>query len=62
MNKKIINYSQCWEDPFILLEALSICENDCVISITSGGDNTIALLLAKPKKIVSIDLISVNDH
>ena len=62
MNKKLINYSQCWEDPSILLEALSICENDCVISITSGGDNTIALLLAKPNKIVSVDLDDAQNY
>ena len=55
MNTKIINYSQCWEDPNILLEALSIHPNDNVLSITSGGDNTLALLIASPQKIVSID-------
>src|SRR3989344_3281236 len=55
MNTKIINYSQCWEDPNILLEALSIHPNDNVLSITSGGDNTLALLIASPQKIVPID-------
>lgn len=56
MNKKLINYSQCWEDSDILREALSINANDCVLSITSGGDNTIALLLDAPHQIISIDL------
>ncbi len=56
MDKKLINYSQCWEDPQILEEALSIHTGDCVLSITSGGDNTLALLLAGPQKVVSIDL------
>jgi len=56
MNKELINYSQCWEDPNLLKEALSVCLDDCVLSITSGGDNTLALLLDKPHKIVSIDL------
>jgi S-adenosylmethionine-diacylglycerol 3-amino-3-carboxypropyl transferase len=56
MNKKLINYSQCWEDSSLLKEALSISEEDYVLSITSGGDNTLALLLEKPHKIVSLDL------
>ncbi len=56
MDKELINYSQCWEDPHVLVEALSIRPNDHVLSITSGGDNTLALLLADPKKVVSIDL------
>jgi S-adenosylmethionine-diacylglycerol 3-amino-3-carboxypropyl transferase len=56
MNKKPINYSQCWEDPDILKEALSIQSNDCVLSITSGGDNTLALLLSDPQRLISIDL------
>lgn len=55
MKKESINYSQCWEDPRLLAEALSISRNDYVLSITSGGDNTIALLLDYPKKIISID-------
>lgn len=56
MNKERINYSQCWEDPQILIEALSIRPDDTVLSITSGGDNTAALLLASSQKVVSIDL------
>lgn len=56
MNAEIINYSQCWEDPKILLEALDINPNDEVLSITSGGDNTLALLAALPRHIVSVDM------
>ena len=57
MDKNIINYSQCWEDPEVLLEALEINPTDNVLSITSGGDNTMALLLNKPQKITSVDFI-----
>ncbi len=57
MDKDTINYSQCWEDPDILIQALKIDHSDSVLSITSGGDNTLALLLCKPKKITSIDMI-----
>jgi S-adenosylmethionine-diacylglycerol 3-amino-3-carboxypropyl transferase len=56
MTKQIINYSQCWEDPVVLNEALSINSQDIILSITSGGDNTLALLLKTPKKVISIDL------
>src|SRR5438105_1314449 len=56
MNDDIINYSQCWEDPEVLLKALNINSNDIVLSVTSGGDNAIALLLCSPKKITAVDL------
>lgn len=62
MNKDIINYSQCWEDPYILQEALRISQDDVVLSITSGGDNTLALLTNRPKKIVSIDISNAQNY
>lgn len=62
MEKIHINYSQCWEDPLVLAEALSIRPDDCVLSITSGGDNTLALLLSGPQKILSIDLNHVQNY
>ena len=55
-------YSQCWEDPRILIEALGINSDDSVLSITSGGDNALALLLSGPKKIVSIDLNAAQNY
>jgi S-adenosylmethionine-diacylglycerol 3-amino-3-carboxypropyl transferase len=51
-----LNYSQCWEDTYLLKEALAITSSDTVLSITSGGDNTLALLLQKPQKIFSLDI------
>lgn len=62
MDKNIINYSQCWEDPEILIEALNINVDDIVLSVTSGGDNTIALLLCGPQRITAIDLNSAQNH
>ena len=50
-----INYSQSWEDPAVLREALRVDSADTVLSVTSGGDNTLALLLDDPKRIVSVD-------
>lgn len=56
MNAHIINYSQCWEDPGVLLDALDIKPHDEVLSITSGGDNTLALLIQFPQHVVSVDM------
>ncbi len=57
-----LNYSQCWEDTNLLKRALTISNHDIVLSITSGGDNTLALLLENPKKIFSIDINSAQNH
>lgn len=57
-----VNYSQCWEDANLLKRALTISNNDVVLSITSGGDNTLSLLLENPKKIFSIDINSAQNH
>lgn len=57
-----INYSQCWEDTSLLKRALTISNDDVVLSITSGGDNTLALLLENPKKIFSIDINSAQNY
>ncbi len=51
-----IYYSQCWEDPALVIEALAIGPEDVVLSITSGGDNSLAILLQKPKQVISLDL------
>lgn len=50
-----INYSQCWEDANLLKNALQVKKDDVIVSITSGGDNSLALLLSKPKKLFFVD-------
>jgi S-adenosylmethionine-diacylglycerol 3-amino-3-carboxypropyl transferase len=62
MDREIINYSQCWEDPHVLTEALSIHPTDHVLSITSGGDNTLHLLLAGAKNVDAVDFNPVQNH
>ena len=54
MEERIL-YSQCWEDPLILNEALKVNTEDIVLSISSAGDNSLYLLTMNPKKIISID-------
>lgn len=52
----MINYSQCWEDSDILEEALRVSPYDNVLSVTSGGDNTLALLSKEPRELIAIDM------
>lgn len=51
-----LRYANCWEDADVLLEALSINENDEVLSIGSAGDNTFSILSQNPKCVVAVDL------
>jgi len=51
-----ISYSMCWEDPLILLKALNISNRDNVLSIVSGGENLLAILLKNPNKLIGIDI------
>lgn len=60
--KNKIYYSQCWEAPDILLSALEINVTDRVLSITSGGCNTISLLIANPREIIAIDINPVQNY
>lgn len=52
----IIRYAQVWEDTEILIEALSINENDNILSIASAGENAISMLIKNPNKVYAIDL------
>ena len=51
----LIHYSQCWEDTSLLTEALDINNDDNILSIGSGGDNSFALLLKDPNTLIIID-------
>ncbi|MGF1529526.1 MAG: DUF3419 family protein [Candidatus Competibacterales bacterium] len=51
-----IRYAQCWEDAEVLLAALTIRPGQVCLSIASGGDNTLALLTARPARVIAIDL------
>lgn len=52
----LIRYSQCWEDTEVLLESLSIQENDICFGILSAGDNVFSMLAENPKKVVALDI------
>jgi S-adenosylmethionine-diacylglycerol 3-amino-3-carboxypropyl transferase len=51
----IVDYSQCWEDADLLQEALCVGESDAVLSVASAGDNTLALLPFRPRRMVFVD-------
>ncbi len=51
-----IAYSQCWEDPDTVREALRIGPDDDVLAVTSGGCNVLALLLDQPRSITAVDI------
>jgi len=57
-----ILYANCWEDPRLDREALAIGPDDVVLSITSGGCNTLAFLLDGPRKIIALDANPRQNH
>uniref|UniRef100_A0A7C4YHU6 DUF3419 family protein n=1 Tax=candidate division WOR-3 bacterium TaxID=2052148 RepID=A0A7C4YHU6_UNCW3 len=53
---EIIRYSNCWEDTEVLLKALNVKIGGKYLSIISGGDNTLSLLVKNPSFVVGIDI------
>ena len=51
-----IRYSVVWEDWLCLKNGLQIHEDDDVLSVTSAGDNAMALLLQNPRSVTAVDL------
>jgi len=51
-----IRYAQCWEDPALLEAGLEIGEDDDVLSVMSGGCNSLALALAGARSVKAVDI------
>lgn len=51
-----LRYAQCWEDADLLLRALALRPDSTVLSIASGGDNTLALMATAPRAVIALDL------
>lgn len=51
-----IRYANCWEDPFILIEALEGIAHKQILSVGSAGDNSFSLLTLNPEKVVCVDV------
>lgn len=50
-----LQYSNCWEDATLLLEALAPKEGKRILSIASAGDSSFSLLTSSPEEILAID-------
>ncbi len=55
MQKKLLLYTNCWEDADVLLAALDPGPSDHVLSIGSAGDNSFSLLSKGPASVVVYD-------
>jgi S-adenosylmethionine-diacylglycerol 3-amino-3-carboxypropyl transferase len=51
-----LRYAQCWEDADLLIRALKPPPESTLLSIASGGDNSLALLTMSPRRVVALDL------
>lgn len=51
-----VRYAQVWEDADILVEALNVAQGGRCLSISSAGDNALALLAAGADHVVALDL------
>lgn len=51
-----IRYAQCWEDADVLVAGLDPAAGAHCVSISSAGDNTLALLTRAPGRVVALDL------
>lgn len=55
-------YAFTWEDPKVDKELLSITSDDCILAITSAGDNVLSYALCKPRRIHAVDLNPAQNH
>lgn len=55
MNERQLRYGQCWEDAGCLLTGLDPGPGSTVLSIASGGENSLALLLREGVRVIAID-------
>lgn len=55
-------FGMSWEDPESDRQALRIQPGDTVLTITSGGCNTLNLLLDDPRQIYSLDINACQSH
>lgn len=57
-----VSYASCWEDPLILQEALQVTSGDTVLSICSGGCNSLSLLVYDPAAMTVVDFNPAQIH
>ena len=54
--KFILRYANCWEDADLLIQNLNCKKGDRILSICSGGENSLSLLCLNPQEIVVVDV------
>lgn len=54
--KFILRYANCWEDADLLIQNLNCKKGDRILSICSGGENSLSLLCLNPEEIVVVDV------
>jgi S-adenosylmethionine-diacylglycerol 3-amino-3-carboxypropyl transferase len=47
--------AQCWEDADTLLAALNVRPGETIVSVGTGADNSLALLLGNPALVIGVD-------
>lgn len=57
-----LKYSNCWEDAQLLGQALAIDPESQILSIASGGDNSLYLLKYHPASLTAVDLNPIQLH
>jgi len=55
-------FAQCWEDPELDRASLRVGPDDTVLSVTSGGCNTLSLAVLEPARIIAVDLNPTQNH
>lgn len=60
--EEIIKYSSCWEDADLLLASVPEKAGQRMLSIASGGDNSLSLLTKNPSKLVLVDMNAAQLH
>ncbi|UCG86473.1 MAG: DUF3419 family protein [Gemmatimonadota bacterium] len=55
-------FAQCWEDPLLDREALQTKPGDALLSVTSGGCNTLSLATLGPERVIAVDLNATQNY
>ena len=55
-------FTQCWEDPRMDAESLCLQPGKTALVVTSGGCTALSLALARPDRIIAVDLNAAQSH
>lgn len=52
----ILRYANCWEDADLLTSWLASCQGGSILSVCSGGENSLSLLTCDPAEVLVVDV------